>query len=154
MIPTTPSVAASEREEDELYSYLLRRGWSVEYVGQRVWSQGLKTAARHYSVARHWPDLLIGRGPTIYFVEVVNTGGRREPFLEVAKLVALNRWMDVAPVLIADVSTKTAWLHNADWPDRDLATNVMTVHPNGGSGDPYCALIRPEYAATWDVTFA
>lgn len=154
MMITHPAIAASERAEDELYAFLIRRRWSVEYVGQRVWNDALKTAARHHVYARHWPDLIIGRKSSAYFVEVVDAGGRREPFLEVEKLVSLNLWMLILPVLVADVSTKTVWLHNDDWPQRDLRTNVMTVHAKWGSGDPYVALMRPEYAATWDEAFA
>jgi hypothetical protein len=153
-MPTVASVAASERDEDDLYSYLVRRRWSVEYVGQRVWGQALKTAARHHVFAAHWPDLLIGRDRSIFLVEVLNSRGRHEPFVEVAKLVALNEWSRLCPVLVADVSTRTVWTHQVDWTDKDLRSNVMTVTPRGGSGDPYCALMRPEHSDPWDVAFA
>lgn len=153
MIRTTPSVAASEDDEDKLRAFLLTRGWSADYIGQRTWSGGVKQAARRHTFLRHTPDLLVGHGASVYLVEVIDGRGRREPFLEVAKLQALTTWSILAPVLIADVSTKTVWHHTAEWPERDLVTNVMTVHGQGGSGDPYVALMRPETAQPWDEAF-
>ena len=145
---------ASEREEDEFYGYVLRRGWSVDYIGQRVWCDGVKRVVRrHYDYLAHTPDLLIARGECAYLVEVVNAHGKRQPNLEVGKLVSLNLWLPFATVMIADVSTHTAWAHQPAWFRKDLASNVRTVHFAPGSGDPYVAVMRPEYATTWDVAF-
>jgi hypothetical protein len=152
-IRTTPSVAASEADEDKLRAFLLNRGWSADYIGQRVWSGGVKQAARAHTFLRHTPDLLIGHHSSVFLVEVIDARGRREPFLEVAKLQALTQWSVLAPVLVADVSTRTVWLHTADWPERDLVSNVMTIHGNGGSGDPYVALMKPESVQAWDEAF-
>ncbi len=153
MIPTIASVQAGHADEDAFRAYLQRRGWLADFIGQRTWSDALCVAARQHMYVRHMPDLVVGKGSSVFLVDVVNTNRRPEPFLEVAKLQALTWWSTIAPVLIADVSTRTAWNHNADWPDRDLVSNVMTVTPRGGSGDPYCALMRPDYARTWDATF-
>jgi hypothetical protein len=62
--------------------------------------------------------------------------------MEIAKLVSLSAWVNIAPVVVVDAEHMTAWRHRPGWAYK--AVTDVSRKTRVGSGDPYAWFKRDD----------
>ena len=151
----TSAIEQGEADEDLVADALRERGYEVALFGSRTWNPAnspFGTAALIASIRRsrialrHAPDLLAAAygSDWPFMVEVIRNRYEEKRCVEIHKLLALDKWVQVAPVVIVDAAHETAWWHRPNQWAHNLRSEFNGHGPRGVSNDPFAWFNRDD----------